>query len=261
MALIGMAVFDPPGYPRTALTARTLASLRQTVNFQTHSLIVSDNGTVPETRDLYGTYADIIRAVIYNDHNLGTARAINRAWQLRTAGEHAVKMDNDVVIERAGWLDDLEACVARDPTIGIIGLKRNDCAEVPWAEAASWAHSDLKMLPHQPGERWLIVEVVNHVMGTCQLYSSALLDEIGFLAQPGLYGFDDALAAARCKTAGFYSCFWPHVTIHHIDPGDTPYQQSKEDYAGARMQTYFRLLRDFSSGRRSVYCGPDEVLA
>ena len=113
-------------------------------------------------------------------------------------------MDNDVVIHQAGWVEKLEACIERDPQIGIIGLKRKDCIESP--DRTDFYKSELMMLPHIPGEEWLIVEKVNHVMGTCQMYNSKLIDRIGGLYQmDGLYGFDDSLAAVRCKLAGFYN--------------------------------------------------------
>lgn len=257
-----MAVYDTAENGRTTMTRRTLESLLRTVNFERHELYVSDNGSVEETRDLYREFSERMpMRVIFNGGNLGTAKAINRAWLYREKGQHAVKMDNDVTIEEPGWLDRLEECIARDPHIGIIGLKRQDLAETPHAPANSWNHSVLEMLPHEAGERWLVVERVHHVMGTCQLYNSTLLDKIGFLVQDGLYGFDDALAAVRCQVAGFYSCFYPHVHIDHIDPGTTPYQKWKEGYAGERMQRFSQLREQFHMGKRRIYCGPDEVLS
>lgn len=261
MALIGMAVWDTEINGRSVLTARTLASLHATVDWTRHRLIISDNGSCPETLALY-TRNDLPPGTVVIQHgvNRGTARAVNAAWLTRQPGEHALKIDNDVVIHDPGWLDTLEACLVRDPQIGIIGLKRKDVAETPHAPSTSWNHSTLTMLPHQPGERWLVVERVHHVIGTCQLYASALLDRIGYLVQDGLYGFDDALAATRCKKAGFYSCFYPHYAIDHIDPGTTPYQAWKEQYAGARMQRFFALREAFETGRLPLYCGPEDVL-
>ena len=93
-------------------------------------------------------------------------------------------------------------------------------------------------------------------MGTCQAYSPALLDKIGYLYQPRLYGFDDALAAVRCKVAGMWSIFLPHIEIDHIDPGDTEYQGWKEKHAGEDMKTYNSLASEYFSGARSIYYNP-----
>jgi GT2 family glycosyltransferase len=303
MALIAMAVYDTKANNRNGFTVQTLRSLEGSVNWNKHRLIVIDNGSCVHTKSILtkhsGWYFPF--ETITLPENIGTARAINKAWRVRNPGEHCIKMDNDVVIHQAGWLDTLEECIARDPTIGIIGLKRKDLFEDPYlvevahaiqAEKMSkedglkiiedkykwWLDEDTnrkpldclnfglawpatsKALPHKRGEKWLNVEVVNHVMGTCQLYNSALLDKIGYLYQMGeLYGFDDSLAAARSLRAGFYNCFYPHIDMDHIDPGDNPYTQQKAKDSGVYLEKFLRLREDISAGRVPIYYGPEDA--
>jgi GT2 family glycosyltransferase len=254
MALIAMAVYDTEANERTAMTDATLESLRETVDWDRHRLIVVNNGSWDVTREhllFYQHYFDFTEIDL--DQNYGTAKAINRAWIQRQPHEICVKMDNDVVIHQAGWADLMEEVIARDPHIGICGLKRKDLEERP-DHPAPFFRSKLRMLRHIPGEPWIVVEEVEHVMGTCQGYNPALLGKIGYLEQMGgLYGFDDALAAVRCRVAGFTSVFLPHIEIDHIDPGGTSYQQWKERYAGDLMGTYQQYVREYQSGQRSIY--------
>lgn len=263
MALIACVVYDPPGEPRTTLMVGALRSIAQTAN--NHRLVIVSNGislTSHEAiKDLKYSYG-LKYHLIETGSNIGTARAISRAWQLREPGEHCLKVDSDVLIHERGWLDKLEECIGRDPQIGIIGLKRKDCDENPWAPEGDWSQSKLHMLPHlhKSGATWLIVEKVHHVMGTCQLYNSALLDKIGYLVQMGKYGFDDSLAAVRCEVAGFYSCFYPHYNIDHPDPGGSRYQSWKEKYSGERMDRFRMYANKYRSGEMKVYHGPDEDL-
>jgi len=279
MSLLAVAVWDTPENGRSALTRRTMHSLFQTVNWNRHRLFVVDNGSTdpatirmlarmsPDCPAYYpdpagdGRSLDTIppATVIRNGENLGTARAINRAWQHRRPGEAAAKLDNDVEFHEAGWADRLEECVARDQQLGIVGLKRDDLWEHP-AHENPWFRSELRMLPHKPGERWLAVEKCHHVMGTCVLHSSALLDKVGFLCQFGKYGLDDSTMAVRCHVAGFYSAFYCNCRIAHIDPGGTPYQEWKERESGKRMDAYHTVCRQYVSGERSVYHGPDDDL-
>jgi GT2 family glycosyltransferase len=249
MALIAMAVFDTEENGRTEYTAKTLETLYLTVNTRKHRIVIVDNGSCEATQNLLTKTARI--EVIRLHENIGTAKAVNKAWQLRKDGEHCIKMDNDVVIHQSGWVDQMERAIAIDPTIGIIGLKRKDCWEEP--SRTDFYQSKLQMLPHVPGEPWLVVERVNHVMGTCQMFSSALLDKIGYLYQPRLYGFDDALAAVRCQQAGYYSCFLPHIEIDHIDTGATAYQGWKEKHAGEDMAEFNRLKHGYMDGSISIY--------
>ena len=253
MALIAIAVYDTEENQRTELTRRTLESLTFTLDLTRHRVFLIDNASCEETKELLRAYSREY-TVITNETNIGTAEAINLAWRHRNPGEHAVKMDNDVVIYSQTWADELEEAIRRDPKAGIVGLKRKDCIETPWRD--DWYKSSLFMFQHVPGERWVIGEKVNHVMGTCQMYNSALLDRIGYLYQPRLYGFDDALAAVRCQLAGFYSAFLPHIEIDHIDPGDTAYQGWKEKHAGEDMATYSRIVSEYVNGQRLIYYNP-----
>jgi GT2 family glycosyltransferase len=253
MALIAMAVWDTEENGRTAYTSRTIDSLLWSVDPLQNRIFIIDNDSCRTTKRIL---RDVMHAnnhvtVLTMNENLGTAKAINQAWKFRREGEHCVKMDNDVVIHSEGWADEMERAIQLDPTIGIVGLKRKDCWEEP--NRTDFYKSSLEMLPHVAGEPWVVVERVNHVMGTCQMFNSALLDKIGYLYQPRLYGFDDSLAAIRCQVAGFYSCFLPHIEIDHIDTGETPYQGWKEKHAGEDMAEYNRLKHGYMDGSINIY--------
>lgn len=259
-----MAVWDTFENMRTEMTLRTLQSLAKTVDWRRHRLFVSDNGSCENTQVLYRSCKDLLPfTLIQNGENLGTARAVNRGWSYRQPGEHAVKMDNDVVINHIGWADEIEDALNRDPTIGICGLKRKDLEERPDHPVAHY-RSFLRMLMHEPGQRWIVVEEVNHVLGTCQAYSSALLDKIGYLYQGDWkYGFDDALASLRSSVAGFKNVFLPDIDIDHIDPGGTDYTQQKLIDAGATMDKYAHVVLEYRTGVRPVFYngGEDSKLA
>jgi GT2 family glycosyltransferase len=253
MALIAMAVYDTKENNRTQFTAATLDTLERTVDWNRHRLIVVDNGSCPETKELLLHHPIVTIQPITLQKNIGTAKAINRAWSRRQDGENVVKMDNDVHIKQRGWADVMEEAIARDPAIGIIGLKRKDLAESPLA-THEWYISTLHMVPHAPGQLWIVVEKVNHVFGTCQMYSSKLIEEIGFLYQmDGLYGFDDALASLRANLSGFSTVFLHGFEIDHLDPGGTDYTKWKANYAGQMMDKYHRVAQEYRDETRPLY--------
>jgi len=250
--LIAMAVYDTVMNKRTWMTEKTLLSLRDTVDWERHILFVVDNGSCPETHAIYKFLREhFYFKVLYNGENLGTAKAINRAWRFRQPGEHCVKMDNDVVIHQAGWVDLMEEVFQRDPTIGICGLKRKDLAEAPWADGDM--KSTLHMLPHMDDQSWIVVEEVKGVIGTCQAYSSALLDRIGYLVQPGVYGFDDSLSAVRARIAGFRSVFLPSIEIDHVDPGGDAYCIEKQRLAADFFPVFNTQVLLYEAGILDVY--------
>ncbi len=273
MALIAMVTYDTEQNGRTDFTKKTIESLEKTVNWDKHRLIVVDNGSCRETISFLRQLDKIAKwhlegnagnigihiprfSAIFIDKNIGTAEAINFGWQYRKPGEHCIKIDNDVVIHQPRWADEMEEAIRRMPSIGQIGLKRKDLIESP--DRSDFYKSELMMLPHAPGESWIIAEKCNHIMGTCVMHSSALLDKVGYLKQPGIYGFDDSFMSLRSQLAGFCNVFLPHIPIDHIDPGNTPYQKWKEAHAAEHWQQYQKDVLDYRTGVKSIYYNPFE---
>lgn len=236
----------------------TLASLRDTVNWSRHRLVIVDNCSEPETETdaVYEKFGQQLPfTLIRAPQNLGTARGINLAWLHRQPGEHAVKCDSDIEICDRDWACRLEDCVNRDPKLGVAGLKRTDCIERP--ERTDWYKSEMVLLPGSPLDRWLPIERCNHVLSACALHSSNLLDKVGYLFQMTLkWGFDDALMAARCVAVGMYSAFYNPILIRHLDPGDTDYQKQKEKSIAGQFDIYHRFVKEYGNGSRSPYHGP-----
>lgn len=239
------------------MLSKSLVSLSINCDIRrTHRLAMVSNGISKESRavcDYIQMNDDAEFLDVTEAGNIGTARAQNRAWKLRRPGEHVCKVDPDIVFHEPGWLDKLEECVAREPRIGIVGLKRPDLMESPNNPPGQWSHSELKMLPHQPGERWLVVEQVHHVIGSCALHSSALLDKVGYMWQPGLYGFDDGDISARSEVAGFVNCFYPHYHIDHIDPGGDDFTKWKQDHSGKMMRQFLEVRAKYVSGELPLW--------
>lgn len=268
MALIAMAVYDTEDNGRSEFTARTVDSLAKTVNFQNtkHRIIVIDNGSCPETKKILNKeqgwfnrqVGEDVFTIITLPSNLGTAAAINQALKLREPGEFFIKMDNDVVIHKAGWVEEMEEAISRMPKIGILGLKRRDLCESTYSINTD-QRSKLIEVPHEVGQKWFVVEDCKHVMGTCTMINPTLLDRIGYFYQmDGLYGFDDSLLCVRSTIAGYMNCFLHGVDIDHIDPGGTAYTDWKAKYAGEMIGKYAEAEQAYKSGMRDIYYNPYE---
>lgn len=255
MALIALTSYITPTNNKADMLERTLISLMNTVNWDRHSLLVVDNSGTQAARKIVEKYQ--IASYHPQETNLGTAEGINKAWRYRTQGQHCVKMDDDVVIHGHGWADLMEEAIQRDPTIGIIGLKRKDCWEHPEHKEAH-LRSKLSFVTPEAGKRWIVIEEAQHIMGTCQMYNSALLDKIGYLMQPSLYGHDDVWASWRSYIAGFKNVFLPQYEIDHIDPGDTDYQKWKENISGKDSLTQMKQVWKWQNGEESIYYNPFE---
>lgn len=261
MALIALAVHDTEENRRSQYTEKCFESLIKTVDFTKHRLFIVDNNSCKETKEIIEKLIDCwaLNKLPYTHldikhltENIGTARAINIAWRSRRPGENAIKMDNDIVTNYKGWVDEMEEAIRREPRIGQIGLKRKDCWETTWHENKEH-RAVLHMLPHEPGERWILVEQVKHVMGSCVMHSSALLDKVGYMYQPNLYGYDDVLMSWRTNLSGFMCVFLSHVPIDHIDPGGTEYQGWKERHSGEQSKLVSDIVDSYINKSQSLF--------
>jgi GT2 family glycosyltransferase len=268
MSLIGMAVYDTEENKRTDFTERTIESLLATVDFTKHTLFIVDNNSCAETHAVYIWLKDYIKQtfeatgqklkieITRLDENVGTANAVNKALQTREAGEHFIKLDNDVVFHKQGWVDEMEEVITRMPKVGVLGLKRRDVCESTYALNPD-QRSRLLEVPHANGEKWYVVEQCKHVMGTCTMLNSAMLDKVGYFYQlDGLYGFDDSLMCVRASKAGYINAFMHGVDIDHIDPGGTEYTKWKEEYAKGLIEKYAECERMYNNGMKDIYYNP-----
>lgn len=256
MALIGMAVYSTEQNLKDDCLRQTLASLNDTVDFSRHRLMLSVNARTEETNHIMRMYNHIIEKIFINEENKGTAEGINLIWRERKDDEHAIKMDDDIVIHQSGWVDLMEEAIRRDPqNMGIIGLKRRDLIQSTWHPDPHY-RSELVMLPHTPGEKWIHIEKTDDIIGSCTMYNKELLKHIGYLRQIKKYGYDDNLACHRSHLAGFYNCFLTGIDIEHVDHGATPYQQWKHDHSAECTQAFIQMVKDFISGKESIYYNP-----
>ena len=257
--LVALPIMDTEQNGRSVLTERVLENLLANVVRDTDRVIAADNGSCAETLHIYEILCRKYKnfSVIYNGKNLGIAGGANVAWHTATPDEIVVKMDNDCVILTPGWPELVDYVFSKDSNIGILGLKRKDCAESPTAPEPSYK-STLSYISHKPGERWIVIEEVNHAMGTCYAFNPQMRKKFGYLSQPGsVYGFDDSLAAARAHKLGYKVCFLPQIEIDHIDPpgqkSNDPYVQWKLLQAGQYMNAFYNMQQGIKNGTISPY--------
>ena len=237
---------------------RTLQSFRETVDFTKHRMMLHVNAFTKETLNIIEEYSDILEDVIWSDVNIGTAEGINAIWRHRKPNENGVKADDDVVIVQAGWMDLMDSICEADKWIGQVGLKRKDLIENP-------NHPDEFYRSKIYDIAGIKVEQCHHIMGTCVMHSANLLNELGYMWQPKLYGFDDSLMSLRSELAGFKNVFIPEIEIYHIDPGQTPFQTWKHGEADIYLKQdangrsiYHTICEEYRMGIRDIYYNPFE---
>ena len=256
--LVALPILDTVENGRTVLTEQTLQRLMELLR-PTDRVVVYDNGSCALTLEVYAKlfkeYDNF--SVILGHSNLGIAGGTNQVWRLAHPDEIVVKMDADCMINTPGWPALVDYVFSKEPTVGILGLKRRDLAESPTQSIAHY-RTELFYVEHKPGEYWIVLEEARHIMGTCYAFSPMLRRQFGYLMQPGtVYGFDDSIAAARAHKLGFKTCFLPQIDIDHLDvPGtepNDPYVVWKQQQATDGMNEYHRIIAAVADGTLPAY--------
>lgn len=256
--LIAMAVHDTEENGRTRYTVKTLKeSIAPIIAAYTNvKLVVINNGSDPMPSNYlrnFGSMGHERIKVIHNPNNVGTAAAINQAIALREPGEHVIKIDNDVLIHSKTWaLDMAEAAERMQNPMGVLGLKRRDLEQRP-NHPTSFFRSTLNMLPHLPGQKWFVFEQTEDVMGTCTLLPWWLLNKVGYMRQPGVYGYDDVDMCIRSALTGHANGFLCGIDIEHLDEGGTDYTEWKKKEAARMGEEFQRLKEGYIKGEIPTY--------
>lgn len=259
--LIAVPVYDTEANGRAELTQKVLPQLLETISAGVR-VVVYDNGSCAVTKDFLTQFNldhPSVFDVVFGDRNIGIADAVNRIWRnFSMPNEVLCKMDNDCFIRDKGWTDVIKFAFKRNPDIGILGLKRKDVEEHP-NHIIPHYKSRMYYVNHKPGEKWIPIEEVNHVMGTCYSFNPSMLRHFGYLQQPDtVYGFDDATSAVRAHKIGYKTCFLPHIEIDHLDidlNSDkhkvyTEWKSQQAEDGGPRYSSYAKQIK---SGKLSAY--------
>lgn len=262
-ALICMASYCTDENDRLKYAVRTVENILRTVDLTRHTLAVylnsPNNATIAFYRGVQSANHGLNIRLWVDGNNVGTAKAINHLINnYRRGDQPVIKMDDDCVVERTGWVDRMEAAINRDPKLGVLGLKRVDLEQHP-AHTTHFFKSELRMLPHVKGEKWIVVEQSADIMGTCTMLSPALLDAVGFYRQPNEYGYDDSDMNIRSLMSGFYNAFLCNEDIEHIDAGEnTAYFEFKQQRASQGGAEYQKYISDYKLGLTPLYYNPFE---
>lgn len=252
--LIIMAVYDTDDNKRTEYTIKSINSLIKTTDSINTRIIIVDNNSCKKTKKFLSSLNDVQNIyVIYNNENIGTAEAINIGIRLREKDEYVIKIDNDIVIHDQGWIDKMIECFERNTNLGILGLKRKDLPNSPFSEQYP---TQLCLLPHENGQSWCVIELCQDIIGSCTMFNHKLLDKIGYLYQPSIYGFDDVLACERSNLAGFHNAFLPTINIDHVDNGENVYTDWKRKHAGMYIGNITETIHEYREGKKSIYYNP-----
>jgi GT2 family glycosyltransferase/SAM-dependent methyltransferase len=253
---IGMVTFN-----RLEFTKQAIAALFQHTCFP-HVITVVDNGSTDGTPEYLQTLLKqgFITNLILLPTNVGIAKASNLAWSQEPEAEYYLKLDNDIVIQKPGWLSRMVEVIDRIPELGAIAYN---------FERESYPVREIRGFSVRPK--------IGNLNGACTLIPKRTHQTLGFWCEDyGLYGEEDADYGLRIHLHGLQNAYMEdeEVGLHlpagraaHIDAQTfkatdgieeethAEYRAFKDEWRRKNVQDIAKKnWDDYQTGGKPLYC-------
>lgn len=207
-----------PVYNNLVFTLTSVVSILDHRCALNYEIIIGDDQSKDATPRVFGEVAGTVR-LVRHEKNLGFLGNCN-ACAAQAQGRYVVMLNNDTLV-LPGWLDELIAPFAADPSVGFTGSKLingdgtlQEAGGIFWKDGSAWnfgRNSD----PRRPEFNYL--KDVDYVSGASIALPRDLWEELG--------GFDSVFTPAYCEDSdiafrvralGRRTVYAPHSElIHH----------------------------------------------
>lgn len=258
---IGMVTFN-----RLEFTKKALVALFQHTCFP-HVITVVDNGSTDGTPEYLQALLKegFITNLILLPENVGIAKASNLAWSQAPDAEYYLKLDNDIVIQKPGWLSNMVDVIDHIPELGAIAYS---------FEPVSYPVRETRGVRIRPKD--------GNVNGACTLIPKRTYQILGFWCEDyGLYGEEDADYGLRIQLHGLQNAYMEdeQVGLHlpagraaHIDAKTykatdgieeeihAEYREFKDECRRNNVQNIAKKnCQDYQTGVKPLYCSSSYV--
>jgi GT2 family glycosyltransferase len=193
-------------YNRLAFTMQALDALVHTTRYP-YTLTVVDNGSSDGTRAYLQEQRrrGIIKNLVLLDTNLGVAPAANIGWLMEPEAAYYLKLDNDIVVQKPEWLDQMVTTIDTIQMAGAVAYS---------FEPVSYPLQRKKGLPVR-------LKRTGNLGGACILVPQRTREQLGYWNEEyGLYGEEDADYGYRIRRARLLNLYMADESIGlHLPAG------------------------------------------
>jgi len=188
-------------YNRLEFTRQAVEALVACTDFP-YLLTVVDNASSDGTREYlqHLKHLGVIKNLVLLDQNVGVAKAANLAWSLEPEAGYFLKLDNDIVIQKPGWLSAMVEIIDVIPEMWALGYN---------FEPASYPVYEINGRQIRPK--------TGNLGGACFLVPRRTHEKLGFWCEDyGLYGEEDYDYGTRIALSGKYNAYMvdENIGIH-----------------------------------------------
>lgn len=231
-------------YNRLEFTRQVMTMLVAHTDFP-YVLTVIDNNSQDGSKEYLKDIKKlgIIKNLVLLDENVGVAKASNLAWSLEPEADYYLKLDNDIVVQKSGWLGEMVAVIDALPEVGAVAYN---------FEPESYPVLEIR------GRR-VRIKSFGNLGGACIMIPRRTHDLLGFWCEDyGLYGEEDADFGLRISFAGLLNAYMEDEEVgFHLPAGKAAKindQYVANDGVEENMHAAYRTWKD-ESRRSNILSG------
>ena len=208
-----------PVFNKVEFTFQCLRSLLRELNGDDTEIIVVNNGSTDETREVLSHFAGLVR-VVDNETNRGFVDACNQGASL-ARGRYLVFLNNDTVV-LPGWLDALVETAERDAGAGAVGSlflypdgRIQEAGAILWSNGEAF-HYGWGRSPED--RRFTFAREVDYCSGASLLIRRELFERLGGFDRryaPAYY--EDADLCMGVRSLGYKVVYQPLSRLIHYE--------------------------------------------
>jgi glycosyltransferase involved in cell wall biosynthesis len=253
---------------RLAYTRQAIDSICEHTIYP-HVITVIDNnstdGTPAFLKKLHAR--GIIKNLRLRSKNIGVARASNQAWRCEPEAAYYLKYDNDIVIQKKGWLRKMVRVVEAIPFAGVVGY-----------------NFETQSFPAQTINGISVRLKYRNIGGACILIPKRTEALLGHWCEDyGIYGEEDGDYGIRTELVGLSNIYMKdeHIGIHlpagrgaaidartfiardgveeKIDPDYRRFKDRRRRFNQCRRGAFPRNLQAYRTFQKPFYYFPSHV--
>lgn len=233
-------------YNRLDFTKQTIASLLVKTKYP-HVLTVVDNNSTDGTQEYLKALQSlgVIHNLILLDENVGVAKASNLAWNVEPDAEYYLKLDNDIILQKDSWLEDMVKTYEAIPEVGVLGYN---------FEPKSYPLETINGFSIQTKRER------GNIGGAVQLIPKRTSHRLGFWCEEyGLYGEEDLDYGIRTRFAGLINAYMPDNEMgFHLPAGKAAVIDTDNfDAKDGQEEKQDREYREWKDTQRRANMGED----
>jgi len=244
-SLLGILVLDRP-----IAFEKCIKQLLKSNEREDWTIVVVDNGSNEQTKEVIKKYEDDVDMVIHHDWNIGYCFGVNSWLSMREEEQTCIQIDQDLIMHSMDWWE-ITKTILQDPDIGMVAARRPSA----WIDRPDKREGYKNLTFEERHGYWLEIPRDNCLIAPILIYKGNLLDQIGYENEAS--GWGDMESYYRVRALGLKSVYIPDIFLYQL-ANDTEVNHPQRGAHNALLQKttliHQKMVQQYLQGK-SLFCG------